>query len=378
MRGVRVLAAAALLCATGGAAFMQPPLAARAWRTTRMTCRLSMSNAAQPDGRVHSPNPTVGPTNEKKIFDKVLKASSTGAKGTHVRALMNPLSPGFDPKFKEAWDNLSKAERNEVLRKQDQQIATKQSEAKMGKNEKKKGQLEKRAEKKFKAMDTDGIYVYTYMEGIDGRKQFKFADADASGAISMDELRTAMMSQEVFGSFSSGPANEADVKRRFAEMDINSDGKISLTEFQDGLARESKKRQEDFWGTYAGKDTTIMDLAKIYGTFTKRSQQKQDGPIQIVIGSEQKQDGAIQIVFETAPTSVSSSSSSASLPSSSLPQEGPDVVADALAKLSSLSTTAIEHLGPDATAGPTGSNDLSDFREKAIDDLRKSIRPDPQ
>ena len=47
----------------------------------------------------------------------------------------------------------------EVLRKQDQQIATKQSEAKMGKNEKKKGQLEKRAEKKFKAMDTDGAYV---------------------------------------------------------------------------------------------------------------------------------------------------------------------------------------------------------------------------
>jgi len=31
--------------------------------------------------------------------------------------------------------------------------------------------------------------------------------------------------------------------------------------------------------------------------------------------------------------------------------EGPDVVADALAKLSSLSATAIEHLGPDATAG---------------------------
>jgi len=30
-----------------------------------------MSNAAQPDGRVHSPNPTVGPTNAKKIFDKV-------------------------------------------------------------------------------------------------------------------------------------------------------------------------------------------------------------------------------------------------------------------------------------------------------------------
>ena len=47
-----------------------------------------------------------------KIYTQVLKASSTGAKGTHVRALMNPLSPGFDPKFKEAWDNLSKAERN--------------------------------------------------------------------------------------------------------------------------------------------------------------------------------------------------------------------------------------------------------------------------
>jgi len=47
-----------------------------------------------------------------KTYTQVLKASKTGAKGTHVRALMNPLSPGFDPKFKEAWDNLSKAERN--------------------------------------------------------------------------------------------------------------------------------------------------------------------------------------------------------------------------------------------------------------------------
>jgi len=283
------------------------------------------------DMRVHSPNPTVGPTQAKKMFDKVLKASRTGGKGTHVRALMNPKSPGFDSKFKDAWDKLSKPERNEVLRKQDQQIATKQSVAKMGKTEKKQVQLTKRAEKKFKAMDTDG-----------------------SGDISIDELRTAMMSEEVFGSFSAGPANEADVKRRFADMDVNSDGKISLTEFQDQIARESKKRQEDFWGTYAENGTTVMDLAKVYGTFTKRSTQKQDGPIQIVFPETQKQDGPIQIVFEDS---------------------GPDVVADALAKLSSLSAAASDKLGPDAksSSAPDGPNELTDFIEKALDDLRQSL-----
>ena len=37
---------------------------------------------------------TIGRKEARKIFESVLKASKTGAKGTHVRALMNRGVPG--------------------------------------------------------------------------------------------------------------------------------------------------------------------------------------------------------------------------------------------------------------------------------------------
>ena len=69
----------------------------------------------KPDKRQH---PAVHAKDAMKVFDKVLKQSKTGAKGTHVRALMNPNSPQFNAKVKAAWDQLKKEERDEILRKQ--------------------------------------------------------------------------------------------------------------------------------------------------------------------------------------------------------------------------------------------------------------------
>ena len=69
----------------------------------------------KPDKRQH---PAVHAKDAMKVFDKVLKQSKTGAKGTHVRALMNPNSPQFNAKVKAAWDQLKKDERDDILRRQ--------------------------------------------------------------------------------------------------------------------------------------------------------------------------------------------------------------------------------------------------------------------
>ena len=50
---------------------------------------------------------TIGRKEARKIFESVLKASKTGAKGTHVRALMNPMSSTYDDKFPAAWAQLT-------------------------------------------------------------------------------------------------------------------------------------------------------------------------------------------------------------------------------------------------------------------------------
>jgi len=121
---------------------------------------------------------TIGPKQARKIMETVLRASKSAEKGTHIRALMNPLNPGYDPKYKIAWNILTEAERKEVLRKQEQQLATRQSKMSQAKLEKKDEQLSKRAEKKFKAIDVDG-----------------------SGDISIDELRASMLGQQAFGSY---------------------------------------------------------------------------------------------------------------------------------------------------------------------------------
>ena len=40
---------------------------------------------------------------------------------------MNPKNPEFNAKVKAAWDQLKPEDRTEILRKQDQQFATKRS-----------------------------------------------------------------------------------------------------------------------------------------------------------------------------------------------------------------------------------------------------------
>jgi len=45
-------------------------------------------------------------------------------------------------------------------------------------------------------------------------------------------------------------------------MDVNKDGKISLTEFQAGLAREFQKTEEEFLGSFTERGGTVMDLMK--------------------------------------------------------------------------------------------------------------------
>jgi len=105
---------------------------------------------------------------------------------------------------------------------------------------------------------------------------FMAIDTDGSGDISLDEMRASMMgkgfssfvgkvfSEETFGSFSTkgAPAREADVMKCFEEMDINKDGKISLTEFQAGLAREFQKTEEEFLGSFTERGGLVMDLMK--------------------------------------------------------------------------------------------------------------------
>ena len=160
---------------------------------------------------------TIGRKEARKIFESVLKASKTGAKGTHVRALMNPMSSTYDDKFPAAWAQLTKDEQKEVIRKQDQQIATVKVLNMATKTQKKQEQLVKRAKKKFDAIDTDG-----------------------SGDITLDEMKAAMLGHEYVGSFGARDVTMHDVIRRFNDMDVNKDGAISLTEFQAGLARESQ------------------------------------------------------------------------------------------------------------------------------------------
>ena len=160
---------------------------------------------------------TIGRKEARKIFESVLKASKTGAKGTHVRALMNPMSSTYDDKFPAAWAQLTKDEQKEVIRKQDQQIATVKALNMATKTQKKQEQLVKRAKKKFDAIDTDG-----------------------SGDITLDEMKAAMLGHEYVGSFGARDVTMHDVIRRFNDMDVNKDGAISLTEFQAGLARESQ------------------------------------------------------------------------------------------------------------------------------------------
>ena len=122
---------------------------------------------------------TIGPKQARKIMETVLKASKSAEKGTHIRALMNPLNPRYDEKYVVAWNVLSEQERKEVIRKQEQQIATKQSNLAQAKTDKKEEQLTKRAEKKFKQIDTDG-----------------------SGDISLEELRESMLGEQAVGTFS--------------------------------------------------------------------------------------------------------------------------------------------------------------------------------
>jgi len=272
----------------------------------------------KPDKRQH---PAVHAKDAMKVFDKVLKQSKTGAKGTHVRALMNPNSPQFNAKVKAAWDQLKKEERDEILRKQDQQLAAKQLQIKQVQTDKKEEQINKRAEKKFKAIDTD-----------------------ASGDISLDEMRAAMMNEQVFGSFTQGPASESQVLRLFEDMDVNRDGKISLTEFQAGLVRVFNQQEEEFWGSFHAKDATVLDLTK-------------------------KQNAAS--------SSAASSASSASFasPAAAAGTDTSNTVSDALAKLNALSASAKGRLGADATAATKpGNNALSSFRESALEDLRKQLR----
>ena len=122
---------------------------------------------------------TIGPKQARKIMETVLKASKSAEKGTHIRALMNPQNPQYDEKYVVAWKLLSEQERKEVIRKQEQQIATKQSNLAQAKTDKKEEQLTKRAEKKFKQIDTDG-----------------------SGDISLEELRESMLGEQAVGTFS--------------------------------------------------------------------------------------------------------------------------------------------------------------------------------
>jgi len=256
---------------------------------------------------------TIGPKQAKKIMETVLKASKSAEKGTHIRALMNPLNPGYDPKYKTAWNILTEVDRKEVLRKQEQQIATRQSKISQVKLEKKDEQLSKRAEKKFKAIDVD-----------------------ESGDISIEELRASMLGQQAFGSFSPRGVSEADVARRFEDMDVNRDGKISLTEFRDGLKRESAKREEDFWGSFHEKSATVLDLKK-------KATAAQASP-------------AKAAPFET----------------------GPDVVGDMSRKLSEMSAAASSRLSSGASSPGDGraastDSDLSSFRKESLEALRKSM-----
>lgn len=306
-------------------------------RPAQLTCRVSSRAAGaqlvaaamstgRPDNREHKPNPnapvkekvadtrhegkTIGRKEARKIFESVLKASKTGAKGTHVRALMNPMSSTYDDKFPAAWAQLTKDEQKEVIRKQDQQIATVKVLNMATKTQKKQEQLVKRAKKKFDAIDTDG-----------------------SGDITLDEMKAAMLGHEYVGSFGARDVTMHDVIRRFNDMDVNKDGAISLTEFQAGLARESQAVEESFWGSFHAKDVMVMDL------------QRREPQLSAALGS------VAQAIVDDA---------------------GPDVVKDALTRLNALAKESGERMQSSGDSFQ-GQTDLEEYRNQRIGSLREKI-----